>query len=213
MSSPVHRRHRSSAATRSLVRRATTILAIGLGVAGLLRSAPASAQEAIDQDKQDDLETVHSVLQKTGLVTLGLTGASGFVLIVNKPTLFGDGRCKSGEPWLGDFGCGGLVFVHLGTAVTTLGLFVAQEIVAGEMPVSPYDMGSEGKRDAMAALRVANIGLFAVQPVLGFLAANPGVIGIAESSREDFSKVLRTIHFGVGGSLATTYTVNAALQW
>jgi hypothetical protein len=212
MRSAVHREHRSHAAKRS-ARRAVTTVAIGLGVAASLASAPASAQEVIDQDKQDDLETVHSVLQKTGLVTLGLTGTSGAVLLINKPTLFGDGRCKSGSPLFGDFGCGGLTFVHLGFAVSTLGLFIAQEIVAGEMPISPYDMGSEGKQDAMAGLRVANYSLFALQPVLGFLAANPGVIGISEPSREDFSKVLRTIHFGVGGGLATTYTINAALQW
>lgn len=210
MGSAVHRERRFHAKRRSV---AATILAIVLGVAASLAPARASAQDVIDQDKQDDLDTVHSVLQKTGLVTLGLTGTTGAVLLVNKPTLFGDGRCKSGSPWLGDFGCGGLTFVHLGFAVSTLGLFIAQEIVAGEMPISPYDMGSEGRQDAMAGLRVANYSLFALQPVLGFLAANPGVIGISDSSKEDFSRVVRTIHFGVGGSLATTYTINAALQW
>lgn len=181
--------------------------------AALLLPHVASAQEAIDAEKQDDLETVHSVLQKSGLATLGLTGVSGGVLLMNKPTLFGDGRCKSGDPILGDFGCGGLTLLHAGFGATTLGLFVAQEIVAGEMPISPYDVGSQGRQDAMTALRYTNIGLFAVQPILGFVAANPGVIGVAEESQEDVSRVLRTIHFGVGGTIATTYTVNAALQW
>jgi hypothetical protein len=27
------------------------------------------------------------------------------------------------------------------------------------------------------------------------------------------AKVLRTVHFAVGGAVATTYTANAALQW
>jgi hypothetical protein len=178
----------------------------------MLRSSVAHAQ-AIDRQKQQDLDTAHSVLQKSGLVTLGLTGLSGYILLANKPTLFGEGLCKSGDPILGEFGCGGLTYVHASTAVLSLGFFIAQEVVAGDMPISPYDMGSEGKRDAMGALRIANIGLFAVQPVLGFLAANPEFIGIPDASQEDFSKVLRTIHFGVGTTLATTYTVNAALQW
>lgn len=191
------------------------VLAASLVAAGVALVAPseAAAQEAFDAEKQDDLETVHSVLQKSGLVTLGLTGVSGGVLLANKPTLFGDGRCKSGDPILGEFGCGGLTLLHAGFGATTLGLFVAQEIVAGEMPISPYDVGSDGRRDAMTALRYTNIGLFAVQPLLGFVAANPGVVGVPEESQEDVSRVLRTIHFGVGGTLATTYTVNAALQW
>jgi hypothetical protein len=209
-------RLRSTTRARSArVRRtaATTAVGVALGLASALLPDAAHAQEAFDQDKQDDLDTAHSVLQKTGLVTLGLTGVTGGVLMLNKPTLFGDGRCKSGDPLLGEFGCGGLTILHAGFGATTLGLFVAQEIVAGEMPISPYDMGSEGRQDAMTTLRYVNIGLFAVQPVLGFVAANPGVIGIPEDSQEDVSRVLRTIHFGIGGTLATTYTVNAALQW
>jgi hypothetical protein len=173
----------------------------------------AAAQETIDREKQEDYETAHSVLQKTGLVTLGLTGATGAGLLINKRTLFSRGRCETGDPILGEFGCGGLTFLHAGFGATTAGLFVAQQIVGAQAPISPYDMGSEGKQDTMEALRYVNISLFIVQPVLGLLAANPGIMGVAEEDQEDVSAVLRTIHFGVGGSLATTYTVNAALQW
>lgn len=205
------RRRGRAARNRRLAATAAIAVGVGAGIAALPRTA--HAQETFDADKQEELGDVHSVLQKTGLVTLGLTGVSGGVLLLNKPTLFGDGRCKSGDPVLGDFGCSGLPILHAAFGATTLGLFVAQEIVAGEMPISPYDMGSEGRQDAMTGLRIANYSLFAVQPVLGFLAANPGVVGVSEESQEDVSRVLRTIHFGVGGTLATTYTVNAALQW
>ena len=43
---------------------------------------------------------------------------------------------------------------------------------------------------------------------------HPGLIGIPVESRP-MSRVLRTVHFGVGVGLglATTYSVNAALQW
>lgn len=191
---------------------AATLIAAAFGAAAALVPASASAQE-IDQERQDDYDTAHSVLQKTGLVTLGLTGISGATLLINKPTAFGDGRCKSGDPILGDFGCGGLTYLHFGFAVTTLGLFVAQEVVAEQAPISPYDQGSEGKQDAMAGFRVANYALFGVQPVLGLLAANPGILGVDDADKEDVSRALRTVHFGVGGGLATTYTANAIMQW
>jgi hypothetical protein len=65
----------------------------------------------------------------------------------------------------------------------------------------------------MRTLRYVNIGLFAVQPVLGLISAYPQLIGIPKRSREGFSKVMRTVHFGIGGGLATTYSINAGLQW
>jgi hypothetical protein len=206
---PARPRHR---APRGLRAAAASAIAAVVGAAVALAPSSASAQE-IDQERQEDYDTAHSVLQKTGLVTLGLTGLSGATLMINKPTAFGDGRCKSGDPIFGDFGCGGLTFLHLGFAVTTLGLFVAQEVVAEQAPISPYDQGSEGKQDAMAGFRVANYALFGVQPVLGLLAANPGILGVDDADKEDVSRALRTVHFGVGGGLATTYTANAIMQW
>lgn len=179
----------------------------------VMASLPRTVSAQIDQDKQDRLATTHSVLQKAGLGTLFFTGTSGSALMVNKPTLFGKGRCRTGDPLLGGFGCRGLSLLHFGMGVASLGLFVSSEIVAENMPVSPYDMGSAGKQDTMRTLRYTNIGLFAVQPILGLVATHPQLIGIPERSRETFSKVLRTVHFGVGGSLATTYSINAGLQW
>jgi hypothetical protein len=183
-----------------------------LALAAVATSTPARAQLTPDElEEQDDLETTHSVLQKTGLGTLAVTGALGGVLAVNHETAFGDGRCNGGEPIFGQFGCGGLKYVHFGFAATTLGLFVATEVVAEKMPISPYESTSQGKETAMRTLRWVNIGLFGVQPILGLLAANPGLVG-ADNPRS-FSKVLRTVHIVVGGTVATTYTVNAAMQW
>ena len=201
---------------RCMYRNSTLVAALA---GALVISAAASAQaqtsvppaqgSPIDQDKQRNLSDAHSVLQKTGLVTLGLTGLSGAALLANQETAFGAGRCNDGNPVFGEFGCTGLKYVHFGFGATTLGLFIATEIVAAEMPVSPYDMGDSTKQGAMKTLRVANIGLFAVQPVLGLLAANHGAFGMSAGT----AKVLRTVHFAVGGTVASTYTANAALQW
>jgi hypothetical protein len=172
-------------------------------------SVPPGPGSAIDQNKQHNLSDVHSVLQKVGLVTLGGTGITGAALLANSETAFGAGRCNTGNPVFGEFGCTGLKYVHFGFAASTLGLFVATEVVAEQMPVSPYDMGSKSKQNAMKTLRVANIALFSTQPILGFLAANHRLFGMSPGA----AKVLRTVHFAVGGTVATTYTANAALQW
>lgn len=189
-----------------------TLLLIALALAV---PATSFAQTFEENRRQENLATTHSVLQKTGLGTLAATGALGFALMANHETLFGDGLCKDdGSGIFGEFGCSkGLTLVHFGFAVTTLGLFIAQEIAAEEMNPRPYDVGSDSRRHTMEGLRWTNVGLFALQPVLGVIAANPGIIGIPTESRPMFSRVMRTVHFGVGLGLATTYTVNAALQW
>lgn len=168
----------------------------------------------VDRDRleeQEDLGTAYSVLQKTSLGTLAVTGALGGVLAVNHATAFGDGRCTTGDPVFGSFGCTNLKYVHFGFAATTLGLFVAKEVVAEKMPLSPYESNDRGRERAMKTLRWVNIGLLGTQPVLGVLAANPQIFGISNAS--NFSRVMRTVHLGVGGTVATTYTVNAAMQW
>jgi hypothetical protein len=176
---------------------------------------PAAARAQVAQPGQgSDLSTAHSVTQKTGLATLAVTGALGVALAVNRPTLVSDGRCETHEGVFGEFGCGpGLTVTHFVFAASTLVLFVTSEILAEKMEVNPYDVGDFERVRAMRNLRWANVGLFAVQPVLGFLSAHPEVIGIQSGSRGMFSRVLRTIHLGVGLGAATTYSVNAALQW
>lgn len=173
--------------------------------------------QAVGNQPDPQQRELHSVLQKTGLTTLAVTGVLGFGLMVNRPTLFGDGRCQdpNGEPVFGrGFGCGmAASLTHFAFAATTLGLFVASEVVAATMENSPYDTASPGRADAERALRGVNIGLFAVQPVLGLIAAHPGLIGIPAANQAMFSRVLRTVHFGVGLGAAAGYTVNAALQW
>jgi hypothetical protein len=175
----------------------------------------AQASASIDTRQQQDMENTRSILQKTGLGTLAVTGVLGLGLMVNRPTLFGDGLCaRSGDAWFGDFGCSpGLTLAHFAFAAASLGLFVASEIYAAEMPVSPYDTDDLRKRDAERTLRVVNIGLFAVQPVLGILGAHPNLFGLSGTAADRFSRVMRTVHFGVGLTAASGYAVNAALQW
>jgi hypothetical protein len=167
------------------------------------------------EDKQDDLKTAHSVLQKLTLGSLVVTGGLGVLTAANKDTLMWDGLCGKGNPIFGSFGCSptGLPLVHFLAGVTTAGLFIATEAVAESMPVSPYAAADGTKEDVMRTLRVINISILIVQPIAGLIAAHPEFIGIPSSARPMFSRVLRTVHMGTGVTLAGTYTATAALQW
>jgi hypothetical protein len=143
-----------------------------------------------------------------------LTTSLGIPLAANKETLFSDGLCKSGDPMMGrSFGCHGLSIVHFIAAGSTLALYVASEILATLMVQSPYATGDTRQDNARTAFRWTNVALFSMQPVLGVLAAHPGLIGIPPEARVMFSKVLRTLHFAVGVGLTTTYSVQAGLMW
>jgi len=192
--------------SRGLMRK---LLLISLMLAVPLRSFAQVTEPA----REEELNRAHRVMQKAGLATMGVTTALGFALLANKPTLFSDGLCEAGDPMFGELGCHGLSIVHFAFAATTLGLFAADEIVKAKMERSPYHTGDPRRDDAANALRWTNVALFAVQPVMGILATHPWLIGIPPEHRVTFSKVLRTIHFGVGVGLATTYSVQAGLQW
>jgi hypothetical protein len=182
-------------------------------VAALALPMAARAQASVQQE-QERLEVAHSAVQKTGLATLLVTGALGVTLLANKETLFSDGLCAAGRPAFGEFGCnGGLSVLHFAFAATTLVAFVTSEILAEAMPVGPYDTLDPVKGPTMRTIRWVNVGLFAAQPVIGLIAAHPGIIGIPKDARPMFSRVMRTIHLGVGLGVASGYTVNALLQW
>jgi hypothetical protein len=175
----------------------------------------AAFAQDLDPAQQQRLKDWRSATQKAGLATLGVAVGLGIPLAANKPTLFSDGLCKAGDPMFGSsFGCdGGLAITHFVFAGSTLALFVASELIAMEMSPSPYETGDTTRDNASKAFLWTNVGLFSVQPLLGLLAAHPGLIGIPPDARVMFSKVLRTLHFAVGLGLVSTYAVHAGLQW
>lgn len=164
--------------------------------------------------RQQQLDDWHSATQKTALATLGITTSLGFSLFANKESLFTDGLCKAGDPMMGDFGCnGGLAIVHFVFAGATLAFFIASEIIATQMNPSPYETGDARRDGASSTIRWVNVGLFSLQPLLGLIAAHPGLIGIPSEHRATVSRWLRTAHFGVGLGIMSTYSVQAGMQW
>src|SRR5262249_39406080 len=69
---------------------------------------PAASEQTAIRTRQDVRRAV-----KIGTVAaLGLTAAGGVIIAVNKPTLFGDGRCRTGGPIFGQYGCDNLPIIH-----------------------------------------------------------------------------------------------------
>ena len=87
------------------------------------------------------------------------------------------------------------------------------EILAEMMEPNPYYQGDQRRQESMRAMRWVNVAFFATQPILGLLAAHPGLIGIPTESRHMFSRVMRTLHLAVGAGTATSYTAIAVMQW
>jgi hypothetical protein len=181
-----------------------------LAVALLVIPAVSLAQTS-DREPTDRRATAHSAVQKTGLVTLWGTAALGAIIAVNAPPL-GDEQCAA----CGDMGKGAydaLVLTHFGLAAATLGLYVSSEILAETMTTNPYYTGDAQRQGGMQALRWVNVGLFATQPILGVLAAHPGLVGVPPEHRQLFSRVVRTLHLAVGAGTAASYTAVAVMQW
>lgn len=179
-------------------------------VAALL-TAPAVGL-AQTSSAQEGITRAHSATQKTGLATLGVTALLGGVLAVNTPIL-GEVECANCTGSIGRPGYDVLSVVHLGFALATLGLYVSSEILAENMAQNPYFVGDARQQSTMQTLRWVNVGFFIAQPVLGLLAAHPGLIGIPPSARPLFSRVMRTLHVAVGVGTVGSYTATAAMQW
>jgi hypothetical protein len=179
----------------------------------LLALIPAvSFAQTTADPRQQQLANAHSATQKAGLATLGVTALLGGLLAVDTPIL-GNEACAQSCGGIGKAGWETLSIVHFGFAAATLALWLSSEVLAEQMDQNPYYTGDLGLQREKQTLRWVNVGLFAAQPVLGLLAAHPGLIGIPPEARPMFSRVMRTLHVAVGVGVASSYTATAALQW
>jgi hypothetical protein len=173
-------------------------LRLRLADAGETASAPVDARQA-------QLESTHRLLRTATGVSLLVTGALGGLVALNRPTLLGDGRCASGDPIFGNYGCNSLSIVHGASAVASVALYTATGVLGLALPEGV----AFGRRDAAwyrAVGWVHVVGIF-IQPVLGLLAHYPEVIGVPNSSQQQFGKTLRTIHVFTGDLIAASYLV------
>ena len=166
--------------------------------------SPAAAQE---QDRT--IDDVHRGMQVATMSSLVVTGALGTIIAMNKPTLFGDGRCESGDPIFGDYGCKGLSVLHGLSAILSFGLYT----ITTTIEFVEYDW--PGQQDHGTAYEIASwghlIGMGAL-PLVGIITAVPEVLGIEGQGKEDFQRILRTLHIGFAYLTVGTYVATAAID-
>lgn len=178
-----------------------------LAAALLGQASPAAAQNA----GQDDVRDAHRVLQWTTAGSLLLTGTLGTLVAMNKPTLFGEGRCAKGgpEPIFGEYGCEGLSVVHGLSAILSTVLYTATvttEFAAFDWP-GRNDHGTGYK--VASAVHLAGMG---VLPIVGIVAAVPMVLGMEMDEAGWFQRIMRTLHLSFGYVTVGTYMATAAIE-
>ncbi len=187
---------------RTITTTAAVAVALCLAPAGLARA----------QDDQDGaVRDAHRVLQVSTAGSLLVTATLGTLVAINKPTLFGDGRCAAGgaEPIFGEYGCMGLSVLHGLSAILSVILYsatTAVELAAFDWP---------GQNDHGTAFDVASgavLGTMALMPFLGILTAVPEVLGIDRQTADTYQRVMRTLHLSFGYLLVGTYVTTVAID-
>lgn len=154
------------------------------------------------QEEKDPWAQTRKNLERSTLVGLWLTGSLGTLLAFNRPTLFSDGRCNTGNPIFGDYGCGELSTVHGMSAVAAISLYTASEVF--NLTTGPDQRPSTTHRIFSWIHRIGMVAL----PLVGIFSRFPEVIGVNEpDTQEDFSRTLRSIHLGAGYVTVLSYTV------
>lgn len=147
------------------------------------------------------------VLQLATAGSMLVTFSLGTMVAMNQPTLFSDGRCFTGSPVLGEYGCHGLSTLHGLMALITTVLYTATvtlEFTAFDWP------GRNTHGSAYEALSYVHLIGMGLQPLAGLLAAVPEVVGGTRNGT--FSRVLRTIHVFTGSAIVTSFVITTAIE-
>lgn len=141
------------------------------------------------------------------------TSTFGTIAAINQPTAFGDGRCATGKPIFGTYGCDrGLSTLHGMSAVLSTTLYTANGVLALSIP-GPVGNVTPAKAPWHRALTYVHLGGIIIQPIIGLVSAFPQVIGKQnEAPGDPFPKTLRTIHVGLGYVVAAAYIATLALE-
>ncbi len=144
---------------------------------------------------------------------LVLTSTLGTMAAINQPTELGDGRCQTGGPLLGTYGCDrGLSTLHGMSGVLSALLYTANGTLALAIR-GPVGNVSPRERPWHRALTYVHLGGITVQPILGLVSAFPQVVGIRGTGPGDrFPRTARTIHVGLGYLTAAAYIATLALE-
>lgn len=180
-------------------------------------SFPAAAPGPTTEEaarRRDRMVRAHTALQLTTAGTLAVTGVLGVITAVNRPTLFGDGRCASGDPVFGRYGCESLNIIHGISGVATVGAYISTMVLEAVIHEPPWAINeTPGWRTVRRVMTYVHVGGMILQPLLGMLGAYPQIIGINDpQTRDDVSRTLRTVHAGVGVVTAGAFLTTVAID-
>jgi hypothetical protein len=179
------------------------------GEAATSGEAPAGAAAEEEPDiellrHRERLTRIHRTLGLTTFGALTVTTALGTIAAINQQTLFGAGECRAGgHPIFGlEFGCGTLTTVHKLSAFITVGLYASTGVFALAMPDPEHvTQGNDWRATRLRLHRAAawvHLAGMILQPIVGIIAVNPGIVGVNGAGIQDFASTMRTIHLGVG---------------
>jgi hypothetical protein len=141
------------------------------------------------------------------------TATLGTLAAINQPTAFGDGRCITGDPVFGTYGCDrGLSTLHGSAGILSVTLYTANLVLRLAAPESKGYV-SEAARPWHTALSWIALGGIVIQPALGLIAAYPQVIGKSQSVPTDpFPRNLRTAHLFIGYITTVSFVTTVIIE-
>lgn len=180
----------------------------------LLPSAQGDSGEAhgslLEDERPERSQHARRLHRTLSLVTTGsllVTGALGTLTAINAGTAFEPGRCDSGTPLFGNYGCESLHIVHGASAILSLVLYTATAVQGLPLGLSQ----SEGP--LYRILSYVHLVGIVLQPVLGLITSYPQIIGVHPEAQEHFGDVLRTVHIGVGYVTVAAYATTTVLEF
>lgn len=160
-----------------------------------------------DAGPDERWKSINQGLRRSTLAGLWIATSLGTIGIINRPTLFGEGRCETGGPILGEYGCGPSTTLHGITAATSVVLFTASEVIT----LTTGDM-REYSRARRVLTWVTRAGMMAL-PLVGIVSRFPDVIGINDpENQRAFGRTVRTLHAGAGYVTVAAYTATFFLD-
>lgn len=174
-----------------------------IAVVVLCIGAASTAQAQPEAGPRD----AHRALQLSTAGSLLVTSTLGTLIAINQPTLLSEGRCASGNPIFGEYGCQGLSVLHGLSAILALVLYTATTT----LEFAEFDWPGRDRHGAAyeVASYVHLVGM-ALQPIGGIIAAVPEVLGLERDG--SFSRILRSIHIATGYAIVGTYVATAAIE-
>lgn len=187
---------------------------LALGGEGAAGPGGAPTEPAPGDRRAESLRRWERALKWSTAGALVVTTTLGTLAAINQPTAFGDGRCQTGHPVLGTYGCDrGLSTLHGTSAVLSATLYTADGVLTLAIP-GPVGNVSDAARPWHRALTYVHLGGMVVQPILGLVSAFPQVIGVRNTAPTDrFPRGMRTAHVILGYVTTAAFLTTLALEW